>query len=100
MVAFVSGRAGQGGLSVLPARRTILAAAAVSLWLVLQLALVAWWATVIGRQAQHIAALDALGGSDHGAAAVQWSRTRLMIIGESGSFLALLLAVSLLLAWL
>jgi signal transduction histidine kinase len=72
----------------------------VGVWLVMQLALVAWWATVIGRQARRIAILQAAGGADHGLAAAQWSRTRLMLVGESTSFLALLLAVSLLLAWL
>jgi len=91
-------RAGRGGLSVLPARRTVLIASAVCLWLGLQLALVGWWATVIGRQARRIAALEALRGAD--GVAAEWSRTRLMLIGESTSFLALLLVVSLLLAWL
>lgn len=92
--------AGRGGLGVMPARRTVLLAGAVSVWVALQLALVAWWATVIGRQAQRIAALEALSGIDHGQSAARWSRTRLMLAGESTSFLALLLAVSLLLAWL
>ncbi len=92
--------AGRGGLGVMPARRTVLVAGAVGVWLVLQLALVAWWATVIGRQAQRIATLESLSGADHGATAAQWSRTRLMLAGESTSFLALLLVVSLLLAWL
>jgi signal transduction histidine kinase len=80
-------------------RRTALIAAAALMWLALQLALVVWWATVIERQARRIAALEALGGGQDLAAA-QWSRTRLMLIGESSTFLALLLAISLLLAWL
>lgn len=84
----------------MPARRTALVAGTVSVWLALQLALVAWWATVIGRQAQRIAALEALSGVDQGASAARWSRTRLMLAGESTIFLALLVAVSLLLAWL
>jgi len=84
----------------MPARRTVLVASVVAVWLVMQLALVAWWATVIGRQARRIAALQALHGADSGATAAQWSRTRLMLVGESGSFLALLVAVSLLLAWM
>ncbi len=81
-------------------RRARLVAAAALLWLSLQLALLAWWATVIGRQARQIAALEALSGAGHAATAAQWSRTRLMLVGESSTFLALLLAVSLLLAWL
>jgi len=91
-------RAGRGGLGVLPARRTMLIGAAVCGWLGLQLALVGWWATVIGRQARRIAELEVLHGA--GGVAAEWSRTRLMLVGESSSFLALLLAVSLLLAWL
>src|SRR5579875_1627779 len=93
---WLQGSAGRGGLGVLPARRTVLIALAVCAWLGLQLALVGWWATVIGRQARRIAALEALRGAD--GAAAEWSRTRLMLVGESTSFLALLLAVSLLLA--
>src|SRR6185437_12049344 len=92
------GRAGRGGLSVLPARRTVLIAMAVCGWLGLQLALVGWWATKIGQQARRIAMLEAMRGAD--GAAAEWSRTRLMLVGESVSFLALLLAVSLLLAWM
>jgi len=93
-------RAGRGSLSIMPARRTVLVAAAVCAWLAMQIALVTWWATVIGRQARRIAELQALQGADHGINAAQWSRTRLMLVGESSSFFALLLAVSVLLAWL
>ena len=41
-------------------RRTRWLAGAAALWLALQLVLVVWWATVIERQARHIAALEAL----------------------------------------
>ena len=92
--------AGKGGLSVAPRRRALLLASAAALWLILQIVLVMWWATVIGRQAQQIAALESVQGGGAGLAAAQWSRTRLMLVGESASSLALLLAVSLLLAWL
>lgn len=99
MAGPVSRTAGQGGLSIAPMRRTALIAGAALVWLALQLVLVVWWATVIERQARHIATLEALGsGQDVGAG--QWSRTRLMLVGESSTFLALLLAISLLLAWL
>src|SRR6202050_686899 len=81
-------------------RRTALIAGAALVWLVLQLVLVVWWATVIERQARRIADLQALGGAGQELAGVQWARTRLMLIGESGTFLALLLAISVLLAWL
>jgi signal transduction histidine kinase len=93
-------RAGQGGLSVVPIWRTQLLAAAAVAWLALQVALVFWWATLIERQARRIAELEGLIGTGGLAAAQQWSRTRLMLVGESSSFFALLLAISLLLAWL
>ena len=96
----MSAHAGQGGLSVQPVRRTRAVAAVAVLWVVLQLALVIWWAIVIGRQARRLAQLEALQGVAGGIASEQWSRTRLMLVGESGSFFALLLAISLLLAWL
>ena len=94
-------QAGQGGLSVQPVRRTGVVAGVAVLWVVLQLALVIWWAIVIGRQARRLTQLEALQGvAGGGIASQQWSRTRLMLVGESSSFFALLLAISLLLAWL
>lgn len=99
MARTVKDSAGKGGLSTAPMRRTQLLAVAAALWLALQIALVVWWATVIERQAARIAALEA-SGTSAGLAAAQWSRTRLMLAGESSTSLALLLAVSLLLAWL
>jgi signal transduction histidine kinase len=96
----VSRTAGQGGLSVLPIWRTQLLAAAAGAWLALQFSLVFWWATLIERQARRIAELEGLGGTGGLEASRQWSRTRLMLVGESSTFFVLLLAISLLLAWL
>ena len=97
----VSRSAGQGGLSIAPMRRT---------------ALIAGRGAGVARAAA--GAGGVVGDRDRapGAAAsprskrcgqrtgcrraAQWSRTRLMLVGESSTFLALLLAVSLLLAWL
>src|ERR1700683_2421438 len=81
-------------------RRTALIAGAALVWLVLQLVRVVGWATVSERQARRIADLQALGGAGQELAGVQWARTRLMLIGESSTFLALLLAISVLLAWM
>src|SRR6204780_3341992 len=81
-------------------RRTALIAGAAAVWLALQLVLVVWWATVIERQAGRIAELEALNGAGHEFTAAQWSRTRLMLIGESSTFLALLLVITLLLVCL
>jgi len=100
VAAAVNDSAGKGSLSLAPMRRVQLLAVAAALWLSLQLVLVIWWATFIERQARHIAELEALRGEGAGLAAAEWSRTRLMLIGESSTSLALLLAVSLLLAWL
>src|SRR5580698_5911485 len=100
MAGLMSRSAGQGSLSIAPMRRAALAATAALVWLALQIALVVWWATVIGRQARRIAALESLNGADGDLAAAHWSRTRLMLVGESSTFLLLLLALSLLLAWL
>jgi signal transduction histidine kinase len=100
MAGSVKGSAGKGGLSTVPMRRTLVLAVAAAIWLSLQIVLVVWWATVIERQARQIVALEALRGGSAGLADAQWSRTQLMLVGESSSSLALLLAVSLLLAWL
>jgi|HubBroStandDraft_1064217.scaffolds.fasta_scaffold69648_2 signal transduction histidine kinase len=81
-------------------RRTSWVAAAALVWLVLQFVLIVWWATVIARQSQQIASLEALNGAGHEQIAAQASLTHVMLIGESSTFLALLLIVSLLLAWL
>jgi signal transduction histidine kinase len=96
----VTRNAGQGGLSIVPVRRTALIAGAALLWLGLQLVLLVWWAMLIERQTRRIVALEALNGAAPDLGAAQWSRTRLMLVGESSTFLALLLAVSLLLAWM
>jgi signal transduction histidine kinase len=100
LAATVSSRAGKGGLSRRPIRRARLLAVAAGFWLSLQLVLVIWWATVIERQARQLAELEALRGGSPDQAIEQWSRTRLMLMGESATSLTLLLAVSLLLAWL
>jgi signal transduction histidine kinase len=92
-------RAGEGSLSLMPIWHTQLLAAAVAAWLALQVVLVFWWATLIDRQARRIAQLEGMAGTGF-AAGQEWSRTRLMLVGESSSFFALVLAISLLLAWL
>jgi signal transduction histidine kinase len=92
-------KAGQGSLSVLPARRARWLAVLAALWIVLVLSLGGWWVTYFVRQARLIAELQALAGRTGTAVAEQWARTRLMLVGESSVFLGLLLSVSALLAW-
>jgi signal transduction histidine kinase len=100
VVAGVILRAGQGQLSVLPARRTRLIAALAAAWILLVLALGGWWLTLLVRQARTIAELQARSGSTDATVRAQWENTRLMVVGESGAFLFMLLALTALLAWL
>ena len=96
-------RNGQGSLSVLPERRTRWIAAVVALWLLLLLALAAWWSTLVYRQAMRIAELESQLGRAAGSAGevgAQWDRTRLMLVGEGSFFVLLLVALSAALAWL
>ena len=86
MAAVVNASAGKGVMSTTPIRRARVLAVAAALWLSLQIVLVMWWATVIGRQARQLALLEAQRGDSPGLAAAQWSRTRLMLVGESSSF--------------
>ncbi|HTP38869.1 MAG TPA: HAMP domain-containing sensor histidine kinase [Steroidobacteraceae bacterium] len=90
--------AGQGTLSVLPGRRARWVAALAAVWIVVLVTLIGWWATLVLRQAALIADLQAQSGSVS-AALAQWSRTRLMLIGESSVFLALLLTLTVVLVW-
>jgi signal transduction histidine kinase len=93
-------KAGQGSLSVVPARRARLIALLASLWIVLVMVLGAGWVVLVINQAHQISELQALTGSADSTVAAQWASTRRRVIGESAVFLMLLLAVSTLLAWL
>jgi len=96
----VTAKAGQGSLSVVPARRTRLIAVLAAAWIVLVLSLGGWWITLVIRQARRIGELQSLAGIANSAVAAEWASTRLMVIGESSVFLLLLLAVTALLGWL
>ena len=93
-------KAGQGSLSVVPARRARLIALLASLWILLVMVLGAGWVVLVINQARQISALQELTGSTDSAVAAQWASTRRRVVGESAVFLLLLLAVSALLAWL
>jgi signal transduction histidine kinase len=95
----MSVKAGQGSLSVLPARRARWLAILAALWIVLVLTLGGWWVTYFVRQARLVAELQQLVGRSDVQVVDQWARTRLMLVGESSVFLVLLLLVSGLLAW-
>ena len=98
MVALVNTQAGQGSLSVVPARRARLIVALATLWLLLVLVLGAGWVMLVIDQARQISELQFLTGSTDSAVAAQWASTQRRVIGESTVFLLLLLAVSGLLA--
>ncbi len=93
-------KAGQGRLSVMPARRARLIAALAALWIVLVLVLGAGWVALVISQAHQISELQSLTGSTDSAVAAQWASTHRRVVGESVVFFLLLLAVSALLAWL
>jgi signal transduction histidine kinase len=99
VAALVNLKAGQGSLSVVPARRARLIALLASLWIVLVTVLGAGWVVLVINQAHQISELQALTGRTDSAVAAQWASTRRRIVGESAVFLMLLLAVSALLAW-
>ncbi len=100
LAAHVNIKAGQGSLSVMPARRARLIAALAALWIVLVLVLGAGWVALVITQAHQISELQSFAGSTDSAVAAQWASTRRRVVGESAVFLLLLLAVSALLAWL
>jgi signal transduction histidine kinase len=93
-------KAGQGSLSVVPARRARMFAALAALWIVLVLVLGAGWVALVISQARQISDLQSLLGSADSIVAAQWASTQRRVVGESAVFFLLLLAVSVLLAWL
>lgn len=95
----MNAKAGQGSLSVMPARRARLIAVLATVWLTLVLVLGAGWVLLVIDQARQIGELQSLTGSTDSAVAAQWAVTRRRVVGESAVFLLLLLAVSALLAW-
>lgn len=100
MVALLNRKAGEGSLSVMPARRVRLVATMASLWILLVLILGAGWVALVMSQANQISALQALTGSAHSEVAAQWDATRRRAVGELVVFLLLLGAVTALLAWM
>jgi len=67
---------------------------------VLVLVLGAGWVALVISQARQISALQSLAGSADSTVAAQWASTHRRVVGESAVFFLLLLAVSVLLAWL
>jgi signal transduction histidine kinase len=96
----MSSVAGRGGLSVLPKRKARLVIALAGIWLGSLLALGAWWALFALRQADRIASLEREQGLVKTAAGGQWARTHQMLWWEGGTFLVLLILLTVVIAWL
>ena len=70
------------------------------IWLAMVCLLGAWWGRLVLKQAQRIADLEAHLGMAVDIAQSHWHRTQRMLLWESATFFALLLACTLLLGWL
>ena len=75
-------------------------ALAAMLWVLLLLALMAWWGWVVREQSQRIVELERLAGLDSSAANAAWEATQRMLAWEGGTLLLLLTGLSIALVWL
>jgi len=90
----------KGALSVRPARQSRRIAVLAGAWLAVILVLGSWWAVIVLRQAEQIAALSQEAGvASHAEAVAELKKTERMLFWESGTFLVLLLTVSGMLFW-
>ena len=71
-----------------------------SLWVLLLIALMAWWGWVVREQSQRIVELERVAGLDSSAADAQWQGTQRMLAWEGGTLLVLLAGLSIALVWL
>ena len=91
--------AGQGALTVQPARQSRVVAILAGIWLAIILALGFWWVSVVLRQARRIAELRLATGQSHAQAFAEVELTERMLMWESGTFLVLFLTLSAALFW-
>jgi signal transduction histidine kinase len=70
------------------------------LWVLLVIALMAWWGWVVREQSQRIVELERVAGLDSSAADAQWQGTQRMLAWEGGTLLVLLAGLSIALVWL
>ncbi len=89
----------KGALSVRPVRQSRRVAVLAAVWLVVILALVAWWAYHLLDQAGRIAELSEKAGVPAAEVLADQAVTHRMVFWEGGTFLLLLLTVSAALFW-
>jgi len=89
----------KGALSIQPVRQSRVIALLAGVWLVIILALGAWWASIVLRQAGRIAELSVAAGHPAAQALAEEQLTQRMLYSESGTFLVLLLTLSGALFW-
>jgi signal transduction histidine kinase len=70
------------------------------LWVLLLIALMAWWGWVVREQSQRIVELERVAGLDTSVADAQWQVTQRMLAWEGGTLLVLLAGLSIALVWL
>ncbi len=70
------------------------------LWVLLLLALLAWWGWVVRQQSQRIVELEHVAGLDSSATNAEWEATQRMLVWEGGTLLVLLTGLSIALVWL
>lgn len=70
------------------------------LWVLLLFVLVGWWGWVVHSQAQKIAELQTLAGSDTSQTHARWLSTQRMLMWEGAAYFVLLAGVSGALVWL
>jgi signal transduction histidine kinase len=87
----------KGALSIRPARQSRRVAILAALWLAVILVLGIWWASIVLRQANDIAELSQLTGTPQAEALAELKGYERMLFWESGTFLLLLLFLSVML---
>ena len=70
------------------------------LWVLLLIALMAWWGWVVREQSQRIVELERVAGLDSSVATAEWETTQRMLAWEGGTLLILLTGLSIALVWL
>ena len=91
---------GKGTISRAPKRSLKILLGAQGFWLAAVCALGAWWGTLVMKQASKISELEQAAGVAASAAHAQWLRTQHMLIWESLSYFALLIASTGVLFWI
>jgi signal transduction histidine kinase len=88
-----------GALSVQPVRKSRLVAILAGVWLAIILALGFWWVSFLMQQSARIAELSQAAGLPEADTLAEFEKTQRMLMGESGTFLLLLLTLSGALFW-